>query len=104
MLKVKKETLQKEGAVSKEVVEEMAKGALLLFGSDYAIAISGIAGPSGGSEDKPIGTVWGAIAKRGEKVEAKLLDLKVKKSRELIQIESANQMLGFLYLKVKHIM
>lgn len=102
LLKVKKETLKKKGAVSKEVVEEMAKGALALFGSDYAIAVSGIAGPGGGTKEKPVGTVWGAIAKKGEQVEGKLLDLKVRKSRELIQIESTNQLLGFLYLKVNH--
>ncbi len=54
--------LQQYGAVSREVVEQMAKGVKEKFGSNYAIATSGIAGPTGGSIEKPIGTVWIAIA------------------------------------------
>ncbi len=55
---VSPETLQKQGAVSEAVVIEMAQGALAASGSDYAVAVSGIAGPDGGSEEKPVGTVW----------------------------------------------
>ncbi|PIE43937.1 MAG: damage-inducible protein CinA [Gammaproteobacteria bacterium] len=58
MLGVKPDTLDSYGAVSAEVVKEMAFGAINHSGADLAIAVSGIAGPSGGSEDKPIGTVW----------------------------------------------
>ena len=58
ILGVKNETLDKHGAVSKPVVEEMAEGALRLSGSDIAVAVSGVAGPDGGTEDKPVGTVW----------------------------------------------
>lgn len=58
MLHVKEETLEKFGAVSEETVKEMVAGAIEAFGSDYAIATSGIAGPTGGSHDKPVGTVW----------------------------------------------
>ncbi|SHH52041.1 competence/damage-inducible protein A [Thermosipho atlanticus] len=58
ILNVKKETLQQFGAVSKECVMEMAKGVSSLFSTDYSIAISGIAGPTGGSKEKPVGTVW----------------------------------------------
>ena len=54
------------GAVSKVVVEAMAKGVRKLMDTDYAVATSGIAGPDGGSEDKPVGTVWVAICNRKE--------------------------------------
>ena len=58
ILHVSAETLASEGAVSAAVVEQMARGALQRSGADYAIAVSGIAGPEGGSADKPVGTVW----------------------------------------------
>ena len=58
MLDVPTSTLQQHGAVSEEVVIAMVKGALLKSNADLAIAVSGIAGPNGGSEDKPVGTVW----------------------------------------------
>jgi nicotinamide-nucleotide amidase len=62
MLGVKNETLWQHGAVSKETVTEMVEGALLNFKSDYAIAVTGIAGPDGGTVDKPVGTVWIGVA------------------------------------------
>lgn len=62
MLGVKKITLEEFGAVSEQTVIEMAQGALKNYGSDYSIACSGIAGPDGGTEDKPVGTVWIAVA------------------------------------------
>ena len=55
-------TIERHGAVSREVVEQMAEGARRISGADYAIATSGIAGPSGGSVEKPVGTVWMAVA------------------------------------------
>lgn len=58
-------TLEKHGAVSAEVVAEMANGALCLSAAEMAVAVSGVAGPSGGSEDKPVGTVWFAWAWKG---------------------------------------
>ncbi len=64
LLGVKLGTLEANGAVSAAVVEEMAKGALNLSGSDIAVAVSGVAGPDGGSEEKPVGTVWFAWAVR----------------------------------------
>ncbi len=58
LLGVKDDTLKKNGAVSEEVVLEMAKGALKNLGTDYTIAVSGIMGPDGAVENKPVGTVW----------------------------------------------
>jgi nicotinamide-nucleotide amidase len=57
VLGVSKDSLLKEGAVSERVVKEMAEGALRNTGTDFTISISGIAGPSGGTADKPVGTV-----------------------------------------------
>lgn len=54
--------IEKQGAVSEETVLAMAQGALRKYMSDYAIAVSGVAGPTGGTPDKPVGTVWIAIA------------------------------------------
>jgi len=62
MLGVKNETLWQYGAVSEETVTEMVEGALLNFKSDYAVAVTGIAGPDGGTPDKPVGTVWIGVA------------------------------------------
>lgn len=62
MLKVPKETMIKHGAVSKETATEMAAGIRKHFKTDYAIAVTGIAGPEGGSPEKPVGTTWIAIA------------------------------------------
>ncbi len=61
MIGVREETLAQHGAVSEPVVVEMAIGALKAARADYAVSISGIAGPDGGSEEKPVGTVWFAL-------------------------------------------
>ncbi|MDX1509461.1 MAG: nicotinamide-nucleotide amidase [Woeseiaceae bacterium] len=64
LLGVKNATIVDNGAVSDAVVGEMARGALKLSGADYSVAVSGIAGPDGGSPEKPVGTVWFAWAVR----------------------------------------
>ncbi len=58
VLKVAESDLQRDGAVSQTVVESMACGAQQLSDAQYAVAVSGVAGPDGGSLDKPVGTVW----------------------------------------------
>ena len=74
LLGVSSATLTQHGAVSEETVREMATGIKKLFGADFGLASSGIAGPDGGSPDKPVGTVWIACA-GPDFVEARLLQL-----------------------------
>lgn len=62
ILDVPEEIIAKKGAVSKETVKYMAENGKELFDTDYAVAISGIAGPTGGTQDKPVGLVHFAIA------------------------------------------
>ena len=65
ILGVKSETLSRFGAVSSECAQEMAEGARRIYGADFAVSTTGIAGPDGGSESKPVGTVWFGIAGSG---------------------------------------
>ena len=65
LLGVRPQTLETHGAVSRECVVEMVSGALVHSGASIAVAVTGIAGPGGGSDDKPVGTVWVGWKKRG---------------------------------------
>lgn len=90
MLEVKNETLETFGAVSKETVKEMVTGALNHSDATIAVSISGIAGPTGGSEDKVVGTVCFAFAKKGTSPVANTLIFRGnrKKVREQATIEA----------------
>lgn len=65
LLGVRPETLEQFGAVSRETVVEMVSGALVHSGASVAVAVTGIAGPGGGTPEKPVGTVWVAWKRRG---------------------------------------
>ncbi len=80
LLNVSKDLLKTKGAVSEEVVIQMAKGALASIQSDYVIAVSGIMGPDGGLPDKPVGTVWVAVGNKN-KIEAQKLYFRFDRER-----------------------
>ena len=93
-LGVKKATIETHGAVSEEVVSEMALGALQKSKADLSIAVSGIAGPEGGSPGKPVGTVWIAIGRSNGYL--KVENLCFSGDRESIRRQSVSVLLGRL--------
>jgi PncC family amidohydrolase len=100
LLQVSPQTLLKEGAVSEAVVREMVRGLRNLLQVDWAVSISGVAGPSGGTEKKPVGTVWMAFL--GPSVEDVKLS-QFKGDREQIQDQSVQQALKYLIQYVNNV-
>ena len=99
LLGVKSNTLIQFGAVSEQVVKEMAKGILTSLGCTYAIAVSGIMGPDGGTPEKPVGTVWIAVGNK-EKIETKQYKWGFDRSRNTKQTAlSALNLLRLFLLK-----
>lgn len=94
LLKVNPMTLKHYGAVSEECVREMALGALINAKADYALSVSGIAGPDGGSDDKPVGTVWFGLATK-QRIWAK--QYLFQGDREAIRAQAVTFALQFLY-------
>ena len=82
LLDVNSQVIEKHGAVSQQVVEQMAKNVRLKFDSDFGISTSGIAGPTGGTLEKPVGTVWIAFASE-KKVISKKLNLGYNRERNI---------------------
>lgn len=83
ILGVEKETLQSVGAVSEETVLQMAAGACKKLNTDYAVATSGIMGPDGGSTEKPVGTVWIAVASKNGDAKAQKFSFRFDRSRNI---------------------
>jgi nicotinamide-nucleotide amidase len=101
MLGVPVQTIEDHGAVSKEVVEAMAVGAKKQFSTDFALAISGIAGPDGGTAEKPVGTVWVALA-TVDGVQSQLFHFGEHRGRNIRR--SALAALNMLRLELKKLM
>ncbi|MFZ1800145.1 MAG: CinA family nicotinamide mononucleotide deamidase-related protein [Chitinophagaceae bacterium] len=93
VLGVKDKTLEEFGAVSEETVREMVKGTLSVMKTDFAVAVSGIMGPGGGTTDKPIGTVWIA-AGNSDKISATRIHVRFDRERNIHL--TAMQALNFL--------
>ena len=97
LLGVKPDTLLTYGAVSEQTVIEMLNGVLSQLKTDFAIAVSGILGPDGGTKDKPVGTVWVAVGNK-EKFKTQLFHLRYdrKKNTEVISTQAINLMRKFI--------
>ena len=92
LLGVRPQTLEEHGAVSRETAIEMVSGALVHSGASVAVAVTGIAGPGGGSADKPVGTVWIAWKRRGGYARAKVFHFDG--DREAVRRQTVGQALA----------
>ena len=99
LIGVKKETLEKYGAVSAETVLEMAQGALLVSGADIAVSVSGIAGPGGGSEEKPVGLVYIGYAEKNKRLFKKL---NLSGTREEVRLQTVKFALEMIINKIEN--
>lgn len=97
LLGVPEELIQAEGAVSEAVARAMARGTKDSFHSDYALSVTGVAGPSGGTDAKPVGLVWCALASPSG---VKTWKLEGKSNRALIIERCVNSLLAELYLQL----
>jgi nicotinamide-nucleotide amidase len=99
-LGLKRDTLSQKGAVSLETVQQMVIGLFAETNIDYAVAVSGTAGPSGGDEKKPVGTIYIAVAKRGEKIDAGRIMSSLDRLQSIeLTLQTA---LGALWRRVAH--
>jgi nicotinamide-nucleotide amidase len=99
MIKVNKKTIKKYGAVSEQTAYEMALKSRKIFDSDYSVSVTGIAGPEGGTEDKPVGLVWFGISGKEKTLTEKRIFLK--KDRSYIKEAAANTAMFLLYKMIK---
>ncbi len=95
LLDVPKKTIKKHGAVSQQTAKTMAEGARKALSTDIAISVTGIAGPKGGTKEKPVGTVWIGLAQKGcdTKVECFIF---ADKGRESVRADTTQQALKLL--------
>ena len=99
LIGVKEETLANFGAVSEECAKEMAMGALKKSGADWAVSVTGIAGPDGGTPEKPVGTVWVGVA-HGDNVIAKKFNFRG--DRKWVRTLSVVNAMNLLRLEIKN--
>ncbi len=102
LLGVPQELIERHGAVSSEVAAAMAAGARLRFGADIAISTTGVAGPGGGSAEKPVGLIWLGLA-TAEGVKTKSLQMGQEQPRTMIQERGAKQAMNWVRLHLKGI-
>jgi PncC family amidohydrolase len=99
-LNVSKKTLATHGAVSEETVREMLAGIFEKTEADFGIAVSGIAGPSGGTDAKPVGTICAAIGQRGKTPDVGTFKA-IGGNRSMIILSTTNRLLSALWRKVE---
>ncbi len=95
LLGVKQETLENCGAVSSQTVQEMAEGVLRQTGADFSIAVSGVAGPEGGTKQNPVGSVWVAVGSKSGSLQSQKFH--IQGDRATVISLSSLEAISFLY-------